>query len=202
MCPQLLKKPKCGSHSETTKEEKTWNTFLSSQHFKGRRVCYIFEMGLKRTHKKEFKMKSTCTTKKRKWLMQVECKWCNALNKDNLKHKLYTTCNLWEEASIPPYNIICDSLWVYNPNDKFKKKIETLVVPKLWTLISSSNQTFLEHVKALPYSLEKDLSKLYHAPIGNHLTPALRGFMVKNQIPNLIFTPYFDHNSCISCLNE
>jgi len=33
--------------------------------------------------------------------MQVEWKWCGELSKDNLKHKLYTTHNLWEEASFP-----------------------------------------------------------------------------------------------------
>jgi hypothetical protein len=40
-------------------------------------------------HKQEFKMKSTCTTNKRGLLMQVEHKWCDGLNSDNLKHKLY-----------------------------------------------------------------------------------------------------------------
>ncbi len=34
-------------------------------------------------------------------VVQVECKWCNGLNRDNLKHKLYTTHNPWEEAPLP-----------------------------------------------------------------------------------------------------
>ncbi len=29
--------------------------------------------------------------------MQIECKWCDGLNKNNLKHKLYMTHNLWED---------------------------------------------------------------------------------------------------------
>jgi len=46
-------------------------------------------------------MKSTCTTKKKGRLVQVECKWCDELSKDNFKHKLYMAHNLWEEAPLP-----------------------------------------------------------------------------------------------------
>jgi hypothetical protein len=56
--------------------------------------------GIGQTHKREFKMKSTYTTKKRRWLVQVEWKWCGEFNKDNLNHKFYTAHNLWEEASL------------------------------------------------------------------------------------------------------
>jgi hypothetical protein len=48
-----------------------------------------------------FKMKSTCTTKKRGQLMQIEWKWCDRLSRDDLKHKLYIAHNLWEEAPFP-----------------------------------------------------------------------------------------------------
>jgi hypothetical protein len=51
-------------------------------------------MEIEQTHKWKFKMKSTCTTKKRKQLVQIEWKWCGGFNKDNLKHKLYTARNL------------------------------------------------------------------------------------------------------------
>jgi len=44
-------------------------------------------MGLGQTHKQEFKMLSTCTTKKKRRLVQVEWKWCGGLSKDNFKHK-------------------------------------------------------------------------------------------------------------------
>jgi hypothetical protein len=33
--------------------------------------------------------------------MQIEHKWCNKFNKDNLKLKLYTSHNIWEEAPFP-----------------------------------------------------------------------------------------------------
>jgi len=82
-------------------------------------------------------------------------------------------------------------------------KIKTFVVSKLWTLISSSNQVFLEHARAIIYSLQKDLfNDASHALIGNHLTLILKGYVARNQIPYLTFGPSFDHNSCISCLNE
>jgi hypothetical protein len=58
-------------------------------------------MGLGKTHKQEFKMKSTCTTKERRQLVQIEFKWCDELNRDNFKHKFYTAYNLWEEAPFP-----------------------------------------------------------------------------------------------------
>ncbi len=82
-------------------------------------------------------------------------------------------------------------------------KIGTFVVSKFWTLISFSNQFLLEHMKVIFYSFQKNLSKgVLHAPIEDHLTPALRGFAIRSQIPNLTPNPYFDHNSCISNLNE
>jgi hypothetical protein len=46
-------------------------------------------------------MKSTYTTKKKRWLVQVEWKWCDGLSRDNLKHKFYMAHNLWEEAPLP-----------------------------------------------------------------------------------------------------
>jgi len=47
-------------------------------------------------------MRSTYTTKKGGGqLMQIEWKWCDELNKDNFKHKLYMAHNLWEEAPLP-----------------------------------------------------------------------------------------------------
>jgi hypothetical protein len=38
---------------------------------------------------------------KKKWSVQIEHKWCDELNNNNLKHKLYTACNLWEKAPLP-----------------------------------------------------------------------------------------------------
>jgi hypothetical protein len=58
-------------------------------------------MGLGKTHNQEFKIKSTYTTEERGQLVQIKHKWCNWLNKNNLKHKLYMACNFWEEAPLP-----------------------------------------------------------------------------------------------------
>jgi hypothetical protein len=75
--------------------------FFSSQHFWGRKACWNFKMGLRWIHKQEFKMESTCTTNDKRRLVPNEHKWCNKFSKDNLKHKLYTARNLWEEGPFP-----------------------------------------------------------------------------------------------------
>ncbi len=98
--PKLLKRLKGGSQNETVEEEESWGMFPNSKHFRGRRMCLSSRMGLGWTHKREFKMRSTCTTKKRGKLVQVEWKWCDGRNRDNFKHKLYITYNLWEEAPL------------------------------------------------------------------------------------------------------
>jgi hypothetical protein len=98
-------------------------------------------MGLGQTHKHEFKMRSTCITKKRGQLMQVEWKWCDGLNKDNLKNKLYTTCNLWEEAPLPSlYYILCFSIGTtskchFSPGLPSDSQVG---VPKLGLLLSQN----------------------------------------------------------------
>jgi hypothetical protein len=62
---------------------------------------------------------------------------------------------------------------------------------------------FLEHRTTITYSFQKYLSNgVLFAPIGNHLTPTLRGFVIGSQILNLTPDPSFDHNSCISSLND
>jgi hypothetical protein len=59
------------------------------------------------------------------------------------------------------------------------------------------NQAFLDNKKVIFYNFQKDLSNsVLHAPIKYHLTPSLRGF------ENLILDFSFDHNSCLSSLNE
>jgi hypothetical protein len=61
--------------------------FPNSQHFAGWRACWSFEMGLKWTHKQEFKMKSTYTTKKKGRLVQVEWKWWSIVGRVDTYHK-------------------------------------------------------------------------------------------------------------------
>jgi hypothetical protein len=74
---------------------------------------------------------------------------------------------------------------------------------KFWTFKAFSNQACLEHARALSYNHQKDLSNgVLHAPIGDHFTFASRVFVVRSQIHNLIFDPFFNHNSCKSGLNE
>jgi hypothetical protein len=99
--PKLLKRPKGGSQNETTGKEESWGMLPKSQHFGVRKACWGFGMGLGQTHKWEFKMRSNCTITKRGQLVQVEWKWCIELKRDNLKHKLYMVCNLWDEAPLP-----------------------------------------------------------------------------------------------------
>jgi hypothetical protein len=61
----------------------------------------------------------------------------------------------------------------------------------------------LDHVRALYYGFQNDLSNgVSHAPIEDHLTVTLGGFVVKSQIPNLIPNIFFYHNSCIWSMNE
>ncbi len=82
-------------------------------------------------------------------------------------------------------------------------KIGTVVVPKLWTPISLSNEGYFENMKATSYSLQKTIFPMvYSAPIKPHLTPAFKGLVVRGQILNLTTTLSFDHNSCKSGLNE
>jgi hypothetical protein len=77
-------------------------------------------------------------------------------------------------------------------------KIGTFIVPKLWVFISSSKQMRLEHVRAIFYIPQNDISNgVLHALIRTHLTLALKGFVVKSQILNLIPNHSFDHSSCI-----
>ncbi len=181
----------------------------SLQHFKGRKACWSFGMGLEQTHKQEFKIKSTCTTKKRERLVQVEHKWCDGFSKDKFKHKLYTAHNLWEEAPLCSLQYILKlftgttSKWHFflrfssaSPN------FGTFVVLKLWMLISFSNQFVWNKQVHYFITLKKIFLVVYCAPIRDNLTPVLRGFVVGSQIFNLTFALSFDHNSCISCLNE
>ncbi len=51
-------------------------------------------MGLGQTQKQEFNMELIYTTKQKGQLMQVGCKWCDGLNRDNFNLKFYTARNL------------------------------------------------------------------------------------------------------------
>jgi hypothetical protein len=58
------------------------------------------KMGLERTHKQEFKMKSTCIIKEKGRLVIIKHKWCDGLSRNNFKHKFYKAY-IWEKAPLP-----------------------------------------------------------------------------------------------------
>ncbi len=126
------------------------------------------------------------------------------------KHKLYTARNLWEKAPLPSLQYtMCLSVKTtskchFSPQLRNgNPKTGTLIVPKLWTLISFSNQVFFECAKTLSYSSLKYLSNnIQHTPIGLHLTPTSKGFVVGIQIAQFDSRPSFDHNSCKLGLND
>jgi hypothetical protein len=167
-------------------------------------------MGLGQTHKREFKMMSTCTTKQIRRLMQVKWKWCGRLNRDNLKHKLHTAHNLWEETPFPSLEYtLCLFVGTTSKCHFFpgllsgSPKTRTFIVPKFWTFIYFLNQVCFENARAISYSFWKYLSNdIHHASIELHLIPAFKGFVVESQIRNLTLAHSFDHNSCKLGLNE
>jgi hypothetical protein len=121
-------------------------------------------MRLGQTRKREFKMKSTCTTKKRGRLVQVKWKWCNGLNRDNLKHKLYMTRKFWEEAPLSSLlYILCMSMGStskchFSPRlPSGSPIIGILVVPKFWIFIFFSNQVCFESARKISYVPSKYL---------------------------------------------
>ncbi len=105
-------------------------------------VCWSSRMGTRTNSQVKVQDEINLHNQKKGRLVQVEWKWCNKLNKDNLKHKFYMAHNLWEEASFPsllkPYVPLHDdyiqmSLFLGSP------KIGTFIVLKFWTFISFSN---------------------------------------------------------------
>jgi len=109
-------------------------------------------------------MRSICTTKKKRRLMQVEWKRCDIFNKDNFNHEFYTTHNLWEEASLPS-PIVCFVFFAGTTSKchfslglpSGSPKTRTFVVQKLWMFISFSNQVYFENARVISYRPEKDL---------------------------------------------
>jgi len=67
--PNSLGGPKAGTESEITEKESSQSTFPNLKPLWGKKVCWNSKMGLKQIHKQEFKMKSTCITKERRWLV-------------------------------------------------------------------------------------------------------------------------------------
>jgi hypothetical protein len=69
--------------------------------------------------------------------MQVEWKWCNRLNRDNLNHKLTHLATFGARHHSPPYSILCAFLWGLHPNVTFPRDSKW-GVPKLGLLLSQN----------------------------------------------------------------
>jgi len=153
-------------------KRKSWGTLLNSQHFGGRRACWSSKMGLGWTHKQELKMMSTCTTKKRRRLMQVEWKWCDEFSRDNFKHKFYTTHNHWAEAPLPLYSILYAFLRRLHPNVTFPWDS---CCPKTLDVHIFFKWNFFENVREYFISLEKILPKKITLPNQSSFDPCFQG---------------------------
>ncbi len=147
--------------------------------------------------------------------MQVEWKWCDGLCKDNFKHKLYIALNLWKEAPLPSlYYTLCFSMGItskchFSPRlPSGSPKIETLVVPKLWTFIYIYIYIFqIKSFKKMRAQYIIAFKKYFqHCITRTNWTsfdPCFQG--ICGQESNSQFDFYFffyNHNSCKSDLNE
>ncbi len=144
--------------------------------------------------------------------MQVEWKWCNELSSDNLKHKLYTAHNFWEEAPLPSlYYIVCLSM---GTTSKCHFSSGSQVgVPKLGLLLSQNfGHSYLSQIKSFfsvrgQYfiALENIFPTMYNTFQLDLIWFLLsRGLLSKVKLSIWNFTPgpSFDHNSWKSGLNE
>jgi hypothetical protein len=105
----------------------------------------------------------------------------------------------------PPYSILCDSLWGLHPNDNFSWDSQNwdLCCPKALDVHIFLKSSLFGACEGTILYPQNDLSKVVlHAPIKNHWTLALRGFVIGSENFNLIPALSFDHNSCILGLNE
>jgi hypothetical protein len=93
-------------------------------------------------------MRSNCTTKKKKRLVQVEWKWCGGLSRNNFKHKLYTTCNFGRKHHSFLCSILYASSWRLHPYVIFPQDFQ-VGVPKLGLLLSQNfGHSYLYQIKS------------------------------------------------------
>jgi len=137
MPPNSLRNPNVNPKVKHPKEIKNLGMFPSSQHLRGRKLCWSSRMGLRQIHKQEFKMKSTCTTRKKG-------DWCksNANGVVNLVRTNLSTSFTWlatfkRKHHSPSYNILCDFLWGLHLNNIFSHDSQ-VGVPKLRLLLSQN----------------------------------------------------------------
>jgi len=110
--------------------------------------------------------------------MQIEHKWCDKLNNDNLKYKLYTAYNLWEKNTTPfpiVYFVIFHGGYIqmtfFPDTPKCSPKIRTFVIPKLWTFIFSSTIWSMQGKYFV--AIEKIFPIVYYMPKSKIISPIL-----------------------------
>jgi len=81
--------------------------------------------------------------------MQVEWKWCNGLNRDNLNHKFYITYNLREEAPLPSLNIFYAFLESLHPNVIFPQNSLMGVLKLILLLSQNFGHSYIYQIKSI-----------------------------------------------------
>jgi hypothetical protein len=84
--------------------------------------------------------------------MQVERKWCGRFKKGQPQAQILNDLHLLGRSTTPlliVYAMTFCASYIQMTFFPRSPKIGTFVIPKLWTFISSSNQTCLKHVRAI-----------------------------------------------------
>jgi hypothetical protein len=127
-------------------------------------------MGLKQILKQEFKMKSICTTKKRRQLIQVESNVTNLVGTiSNISITWPTTFRRRHHS--PSYSIFCASMWGLYSNVIFPWDSQ-VGIPKLKLLLSknfecsylSQIKSFLEMKNNFFIALKRIFPMVYNTP--------------------------------------
>jgi len=110
--PSCLKDSYASLKVNTLEEEGVGVCSLVRNISRVRGTCWSFKMGTKTNSQVRIQDENNLYyNQQKRQVMQIEWKWYNEFNRDNLKHKFYTTCNFWEEAPFPfLYYILCLSM--------------------------------------------------------------------------------------------
>jgi hypothetical protein len=99
--PKLLERLRCKSEGENNERKGVRVCSLTHNTLGVRGACWSFRMGIRTNSQAKVQDEINLHNQEKGQLMQIKWKWCDGLNKDNLKHKLYMARNLWEEAPFP-----------------------------------------------------------------------------------------------------
>jgi hypothetical protein len=119
--PNSLKNSDASPKVKTMKEKGVEVHSLICNILGVRGACWSFKMGTKTNSQVKVQDEINLHNQERGKLVQIEWKWCDELSRDNLKHKLYMARNLWEEAPLASYSILCASPWGPHPNVTFPR---------------------------------------------------------------------------------